>query len=52
VTATAEETAVTSDLPDLTSVPIGQVPPMDPETLARILGDQERPAVSAFNSSI
>jgi FXSXX-COOH protein len=51
-----QESAVVSDLPDLRDFPIAEVAAtVSPEManiMRRIISDPERPAVSAFNSSI
>jgi FXSXX-COOH protein len=50
-----QEPTVTSDLPDLRDLPIAEVGTVSSEMaeiMRRIATDTERPAVSAFNSSI
>ena len=51
-----QEPAVVSDLPDLRDFPIAEVvatvSPRMADIMRRIITDPERPAVSAFNSSI
>jgi FXSXX-COOH protein len=51
-----QEPAVLSDLPDLRDFPIAEVAtavsPEMTDIMRRIIADPERPAVSAFNSSI
>lgn len=50
--ATAERMIIT-DVPDVTRIPLEEIPPTDPVVLRRVLGGDEGVSVlSSFNSSI